>query len=237
MLIKGRYQVREARTPEDLGRAQALRALCFGQGRDDDPLDARCIHMLVEENDNGALVCCFRLLPLRAGALDQSYAAQFYDLSALAAYSGLMMEMGRFCVVPGRRDPDILRLAWAAMTQRVDDLGVEMLFGCSSFEGVDPVAYQEAFALLARAHLAPQAWQPARKAPEVFQLSDAQNASTDPKAALRCMPSLLRTYLLMGGWVSDHAVIDRELNTLHVFTGVEIGAIPLARKRLLRALI
>ncbi len=40
------------------------------------------------------------------------------------------------------------------------------------------------------------------------------------------MPPLLRTYLMMGGWVSDHAVVDRQMNTLHVFTGLEIGAIP-----------
>ena len=46
---------------------------------------------------------------------------------------------------------------------------------------------------------------------------------------------LLRTYLVMGGWVSDHAVVDRDLNTLHVFTGLEIRAIPPARARLLRA--
>ncbi len=49
------------------------------------------------------------------------------------------------------------------------------------------------------------------------------------------MPPLLRTYLLMGGWVSDHAVVDSHMNTLHVFTGLEINAIPPARKRLLRA--
>jgi putative hemolysin len=52
---------------------------------------------------------------------------------------------------------------------------------------------------------------------------------------MRQMPPLLKTYLMMGGWVSDHAVIDRQMNTLHVFTGVEIVAIPETRKRLLRA--
>jgi putative hemolysin len=50
------------------------------------------------------------------------------------------------------------------------------------------------------------------------------------------MPPLLRSYLAMGGWVSDHAVIDREMGTMHVFTGLEVRAIPAARKRLLRAL-
>jgi putative hemolysin len=49
------------------------------------------------------------------------------------------------------------------------------------------------------------------------------------------MPPLLRSYLMMGGWVSDHAVVDRDLNTLHVFTGLEIRAIPEDRARLLRA--
>jgi putative hemolysin len=58
----------------------------------------------------------------------------------------------------------------------------------------------------------------------------------DLKAAMRHMPPLLRTYLMMGGWVSDHAVIDRQMGTLHVFTGVEIRAIPAARARMLRAL-
>jgi putative hemolysin len=56
----------------------------------------------------------------------------------------------------------------------------------------------------------------------------------DLKQALRKMPPLLRSYLAMGGWVSDHAVIDSELNTLHVFTGVEIDRVPAGRARLLR---
>ena len=51
------------------------------------------------------------------------------------------------------------------------------------------------------------------------------------------MPPLLRSYLLMGGRVSDHAVVDHAMNTLHVFTGLEISAIPESRKKLLRALV
>ena len=35
--------------------------------------------------------------------------------------------------------------------------------------------------------------------------------------------------LKMGGWVSDHAVIDRDLGTIHVFTGVEVKNIPASR--------
>ena len=73
---------------------------------------------------------------------------------------------------------------------------------------------------------------PGIKAPEVVSLSGPR---PDLRRASELMPPLLRTYLLMGGWVSDHAVVDRAMNTLHVFTGLEIAAIPEARKRLLRA--
>jgi hypothetical protein len=37
--------------------------------------------------------------------------------------------------------------------------------------------------------------------------------------------------------VSDHAVIDRDLETMHVFTAVDINAKHQARKRLLRSLV
>jgi hypothetical protein len=46
----------------------------------------------------------------------------------------------------------------------------------------------------------------------------------------------LRSYLGLGGWVGDHAVIDRDLDTLHVFTCVEVDRIPPARAASLRAL-
>jgi putative hemolysin len=73
------------------------------------------------------------------------------------------------------------------------------------------------------------------KAPNVFKYAARLRRKPDAKKAMLRMPPLLRTYLMMGGWVSDHAVVDKHMNTLHVFTGLEIGAIPPARKRLLRA--
>jgi len=60
--------------------------------------------------------------------------------------------------------------------------------------------------------------------------------ATPPALPALAMPPLLRSYLILGGWVSDHAVIDRDLATLHVFTALEIAAIPPGRARLLRAL-
>lgn len=247
-LSKGRYAARFATSEADLRAAQALRWRSFigARGRgveaaegaplDTDDFDAICRHVLVEERATGKLLCCFRLLPLANGAeIGRSYSAQYYNLAGLGHYPGRMVEMGRFCLEPGCHDPDILRVAWGAMTRFVDEEKVEMLFGCSSFLGTDWESYADAFAVLAERHIAPRRWLPRVKAPKVVRYARALlGRKGDPKQAMLKMPPLLRTYLTMGGWVSDHAVVDEDLGTLHVFTGLEIGAIPPARARALR---
>ncbi|WP_347137838.1 GNAT family N-acyltransferase [Paracoccus sp. SSK6] len=245
-LRKGRYLARLAETPGDLRAAQRLRWQCFvarngatgdGAPLDADALDAHCRHMLVEDTATGRLACCFRFLPLAGGdEIARSYSAQFYDLSALEAFDAPLLEVGRFCVHPGLRDPDIIRTAWAALTRLVGDTGAQMLFGCSSFTGTEPADHAEAFAMLRARHLAPRRWLPRIKAPHVFRFARTLlPGQPDPRRAMAAMPPLLRSYLALGGWVSDHAVVDPVLRTMHVFTGVEIGAIPPARRRLLQA--
>ncbi|SLN12262.1 GNAT family N-acetyltransferase [Ruegeria meonggei] len=238
LLGKGRYRACLAQTAQDIGAAQQLRTLAFGTDHtDQDDFDLLCAHILVEDTrDNGRLVCCFRMLTMENGSeIDRSYSAQFYDLSALEGFQGRLVEMGRFCIHPDWNDPDILRVAWGAMTAYVDQNNVAMLFGCSSFAGVETAEYLDAFAMLKHRHLGPKRWLPRVKAPDVFRFAARLRRRPDAKKAMLRMPPLLRTYLMMGGWVSDHAVVDRNMNTLHVFTGLEIGAIPPARKRLLRS--
>ena len=237
LLTRGRYRARLAETAQDLSEAQALRGLAFGTGGiDRDEFDDLCQHVLVHEVRSGTLVCCFRMLVLEGGAeLPRSYSAQFYDLSGLYSFEDRMVEMGRFCLHPDWHDPDILRVAWGAMTGFVDANGIEMLFGCSSFAGTETTEYLDAFAMLKHRHLGPKRWLPRVKAPDVFRFASRLRRKPDAKKAMLRMPPLLRTYLMMGGWVSDHAVVDQDLNTLHVFTGLEIKSIPENRKRLLRA--
>ncbi|MES2434773.1 MAG: GNAT family N-acyltransferase [Pseudomonadota bacterium] len=249
-LVRGKYQARLGDAGADLIRAQRLRHRSFlgrrgiildagglDAGRDADGFDALCQHVLVEEVASGQLVCCYRLMSFAAGtSIAGSYSAQVYGLSVLDGLPGAKLELGRFCLDPDWHDPDILRLAWGAMARIVDAGRVSLLFGCSSFEGADWQPHAKALALL-RGHMAPHAWMPVQKAPEVFGFAAAlQELPFDLRDALQCLPPLLRTYLAMGGWVSDHAVIDRQLDTLHVFTAVEIAKIPPTRARALRAI-
>jgi putative hemolysin len=245
ILTKGRYLARLAQTPGDVARAQELRYRSFlGQrrslaedGRDSDGFDGICDHMLIEDVSTGDLKCCYRLHAFAADeSLSLGYAAQVYGLDALQGFQGPKLELGRFCVAADVQDPDVLRLAWGAMARIVDAQGVTLLFGCSSFAGSDWQNHAAALTVLCN-HLAPAAWSPNEKADEIFRFAKQLNDQpTDARLALQNMPPLLRTYIGMGGWVSDHAVIDRALDTLHVFTAVEIAKIPSPRARALRAI-
>jgi putative hemolysin len=257
-LRKSRYTVRIACARDDIAAAQRLRYAAFVASAAPDPIgpvsigtdvqpdehdcldldafDDLCKHVLIEDRASGTLVCCFRFLDLESGAsIAKSYSAQYYGLDALASYSGRMVEMGRFCVRPSWRDADILRIAWGAMTAYVDENDVDMLFGCSSFHGTDWAVHADALAMLKHRHLGPKGLIPRIKAPDVFKFAAKLRRKPNAKRAARVMPPMLKTYLMMGAWVSDHAVVDRDLGTMHVFTGVEIKSIPAARKRLLRA--
>lgn len=243
---RGAYRVRLAQTPQDVRDAQRLRYHTFlrdtgaaprRDGLDADEYDDLCQHVLIELESTGALVCCFRMMPLENGAeIERSYSAQYYNLGALQAFPARMVEMGRFCIHPDHRNPHVLRIAWQAMTHYVDSHDIKLLFGCSSFDGTDADDHAEALALLSNRHLAPRRWLPLPKSPNIFRFGALfRRRTADPKQGMRLMPPLLRGYLSLGGWVSDHAVIDTDMNTLHVFTGVEINRVPARMAKLLRS--
>lgn len=239
LLRQGGYVARVAAGAADIRAAQALRHACFVEaagrpalprGLEADRFDDVCTHVLIEDGQ-GRVKGTFRVQVFDGpAALKQSYSAQTYDLSALTG--GPFLELGRFCVAQDVADSDVVRLAWGMLAQLVDRTGAQMLFGCSSFQGIDPAPYTQAFDLLAASHLCDRI---GRIAPQVYEFAAQARPVRDRKAALAQLPSLLRTYLGMGGWVSDHAVIDSEMHTLHVFTGLRIADIPPARAAALRA--
>lgn len=239
-LQRGRLVARLANAPDEVEAAQRLRHLAFvaargrgpASGQDSDEFDAVSAHLLVLDGDDP--VACCRLRLHRGAEVVNSYAGRFYDLERLAGFGSPLLELGRFCLHPGRHDPDILRLAWAAMAGLVDAQGVGLMFGCSSFPGADAAPHAEALSLLC-AHIGPDGWRPGRRMDDALPLAGLARPFNRARA-LAGTPPLLRSYLGMGGWVSDHAVPDPAMDTLHVFTAVEVAQIPPARARALRAI-
>ncbi len=234
-----KYFFRFSQDPADIREAQVFRGRLFRDGEvDGDPLDTKAIHGLIFDAKN-RLVCTFRMLAFEGGKdIDQSYSAQFYNLERVKDLGGKSLELGRFCVDPELNDPDILRLAWAKLTEFVFENDIDLLFGCSSFKGAHIQEHTEALVLLKDRYLAPEKIMPRIKAPRIFEFAKKLKLRRpDLSQAQRAMPPLLRSYLMMGGWVSDHAVIDNDLNTVHVFTGLEISRIPLARRKIFSGLL
>jgi putative hemolysin len=231
--VHTRFAARNAVGGADMAAVMALRRRHFrvDAGGTPDGCDAACRHLMVIDRGTGALAatCRYRVFP-DSGALGTSYAAGFYDLRSLAACKGRFLELSRFC--SAGQDADALVTAWGALTRVIDSAGVAVIFGCASFPRADPQGHAPALAALAP-HVGPRTLRPDRKAVETLPLG-----CTGPEAGARAggLPRLLQTYLAMGGWVSDHAVIDREMDTVHVFTLVEVARVPAARAARLRQL-
>lgn len=232
LLARGGLVARYAADPMDMARRRSLRDQAFpalaGQA---DAFDARCRHLLVEGRD-GRLLLCLRLMVLRGGADPaQSYSAEFYDLRPLLALPGAALEIGRLCLAPAAPEAwEALRLAWAALSRIAGGEGVTRLFGCASFTGGEPERHRAALAVLAGGR---QLVLPHHPAAERVEFAAAGPGVTPDPAAL---PPLLRFYLSLGARISDHAVRDRQLDTLHVLTWLETAELPMARGKSLRAM-
>lgn len=211
----GRWTVR-VNGPDRAADALALRARVFrGGGSDWDPWDARARHLTVSD---GAVAACARL---SVGDPRSGYTAELYGLTPFATRFPKALEIGRICLAPEVRDPDLPRLILAMLARIVVEEGAAALFGCASF----PADGAGLSALASR--VAPASWRPRRIASETTPLSGPPGL----------LPPLLRGYLSLGASVSDHAVIDRDLGTRHVFAALPVAAIPPGRARLLTGML
>lgn len=231
---RGGLVARVAQTEEEVRAALRLRAGAFGRaGSDRDEYDALSSHLIVWR-DSEALACC-RIRLLQGPEVASCYTSAFYDLSSLARHHpGPMLEIGRVCMLPGPPVPDALRLMWGALAAIVLQAGAGVMFGCASFPGTDVARHAKGLAALRR-YVGPADRRPEVTAADHVALADLPEVE-DVGAAMAEVPALLRSYLGMGGWVSSGAVVDHDLNTIHVFVAVEVDRIPPSRARVLHKL-
>lgn len=227
------YGLRFAQDRTDLLACQRLRQRCFfgSEGVDCDVFDDACDHLMICDATD-QVVCTVRLRVSAADKIGDGYAGHFYDLTALSKFPSAVMEIGRMCVDPLAVDPQILRMVWAALTAITDRHHVGLIFGCSSFDGTAAAPHATSLQRLHDRYLAPDHYGSFRKSAHFISCAGQPAAS----ASQMPMPPLLRSYLAMGGWVSDHAVVDHQMETLHVLTGIEIANIPAQRAKVLRDL-
>jgi putative hemolysin len=234
-----RLSIRLARDADDLRAVQELRWQVFFAERgaaaitqaseastllDHDAYDDLCDHLLVIDEAAPAGACVvgtYRLLRESVARTHSGfYSAGEYDLSQLVSgewrQSGELLELGRSCVLPPYRTSGTISLLWRGISEYIAQHGIALMFGCASFQGVDPDAHAPALSWLYHNHLAPAGMCP-RVLPALGLSMDLlAPGSFDERQAMLNLPPLIKGYLRTGAMFGDGAFVDHAFNTVDV---------------------
>ena len=224
------FSVTLAAGDEDVRAAQRLRYDVFveelgGGGMmvdhdarlEQDRFDPFFDHLILRDERLDRVVGVYRVMRQdQAVAAGSFYSASEYDLSPLINSGRKLLELGRSCVHRDYRGGGAMFHLWTALAEYVARHDIEILFGVASFHGRDANALARPLSLLHHRHLAPSNIRVRAKA-SAFQRMDLLPPDTlDARAAMLEMPSLIKSYLRLGGYVGEGAFIDHAFNTTDV---------------------
>ncbi len=245
----GSLEVRLAQTAAEVRQAQKLRYRVFYQEgsaipnpgrlfarRDVDAYDAICDHLLVIDHDardgqatsRPAVVGTYRLLrqPL-AEEFGGFYTANEFDIGGLIArHANLQfLELGRSCVLAPYRNKRTVELLWHGIWSYVQQNRFDVMIGCASLEGTEPEQLALPLSFLHHYARAPENWRARALPARYVEMDRLSKEATDPKAALRMLPPLIKGYLRLGAFIGDGAVVDHEFGTTDVLIVLPVSAI------------
>lgn len=233
----GRYRARIADTVDEVRLAQTLRFHVFNEelkeglpeswriGRDEDCFDPVCDHLLVEENQSGAVVGTYRLLtgPRATSSGTGYYSAQEFDFAPFEPYREKILELGRACVAATHRNQTVLGLLWRGISIYARNAGARYLIGCSSLTSQDPAEGSAAYVQLAAKHLAPEPFRTSPLPAYAFPINPG------PQPAK--IPRLMAAYIAVGARICGKPAMDREFKTIDFLTLVDLDTLPAAVAR------
>jgi putative hemolysin len=233
-----RYRLRAAASEADLHAAQALRFMVFNlelnEGlersyitlRDEDPFDAACDHLLVEEVASGEVVGTYRLQTgTMAGVNRGYYSAQEFDFAPYEGVRSQVVELGRACVHRDHRNLHVLTLLWQGIAAYARHHQCRYLVGCSSLTSQDPTEGASVYLNLGPNYLVEAPFR-THPLPEYACRLDTL-AEVTPR-----LPPLLRAYLSFGAKICGAPAIDREFKTIDFLTWMDLDTLPEATRRL-----
>ncbi len=213
--------------PDDIADAQRLRYEAFSAEPgfssaigdsatrlDADRFDAYCDHLLVRDEQTGALLGCARLLlPVAAIEAGGWYSAGEFDLGELDPIASRTVEMGRAAVAVGARNGSVTALMWAAVLAYVEESGNSYLMGCVSvpLSSVSPTATDAPRGTVLRGirdELRNRYRAPWQVFPHGGSVIDGVRLDDIEAPARLVVPPLLRGYLRLGARVCGEPAID-----------------------------
>ncbi|MGH6849492.1 MAG: GNAT family N-acetyltransferase, partial [Methylocella sp.] len=218
----GPFEVRLATASREIHKAQRLRfKVFFEEGaaiprhgaalarRDICPFDKICDHLLVIDKDRRnrfgrkkpKIVGVYRLLREDAAARHRGfYSATEFDIAPmLARHPGKrFLELGRSCVHAQYRSKRVIELLWRGLWVYAKHHRIDVLIGCASLPGVDPIALALPLSFLHRHALADEEWRIRPLAGRGVDMALLGTMAIDPRKGVAALPPLLKAYLRAG---------------------------------------
>jgi len=245
----GSLEVRLARGPREIWRAQRLRYRVFYQEmsakpdvvsrmfrRDADRFDASCDHLLVIDHAargrfggiKPKVVGTYRLMREHAAwRLGGFYSQSEFDIAPLIARHPELrfLELGRSCVLKPYRTKKTVELLWHGIWAYVRHHRIDAMFGCASFDGVDPDMLALPLSFLHHHATAQGDWRVAANWEHHIAMDRLPAGMVDAKAALKTLPPLVKGYLRIGARFGAGAVLDRQFGTTDVLVILPVAQI------------
>lgn len=107
-------------------------------GVDQDIYDPYCEHLVVRDENSGAVIGTYRILsPENACKIGGYYSENEFDLTRLQHLRPRMVEIGRSCVHPDYRTGATITLLWAGLAKYMLENRYDYLIGCASISMAD----------------------------------------------------------------------------------------------------
>lgn len=230
------YKVRIAESEDDLCRAQRLRYEVFNcelgeglasaevTGRDADPYDARCDHLLIEHAVSSKVIGTYRMQTGTAALAGIGYySEQEFDFTVFEGLRPQILELGRACISKEHRNMVVLGLLWKGIAQYAKIHDARYLIGCSSLTSTNANEGQAAYRALLK-HLAP---------PEFITrptVDFACREGIDEKLIVAAqrqvkIPRLMRAYLTLGARICGEPAMDRAFGTIDFLTLLDLRSL------------
>jgi L-ornithine Nalpha-acyltransferase len=245
------FNVRLATSAVEVRIAQRLRHLIFfeepGTDRkagarfdrlDCDQYDAYCDHLLVTRTPtetsnpelchaNEEVIGTFRMLRQSIAKTTTGFYSQSeFDLPLLNRKPELeFLELGRSCVLATHRCSHVLELLFQGIWDYVRHNKIDVMFGCASFDGIDPEQHAECLSFLAHHTSQSADWNVCAVADRCVNMKRFARDEIDRRRVLRTLPPLIRAYMRLGCQFGQGCVIDYDFNTVDVLIVLPVATI------------
>ena len=239
---RGKYLVRLAQNQAEVDIALRLRfaifnvelgeglAKSFASGKDEEPFDLRCEHLLlIDQQANQIIGTCRLRVHDKHKTVADCFSSTRFNLTTLPAnVFHHSVEFGRVCISKSHRNKDSFGLLWNFLSHYAQQKQMRYLLGCCAMSSQDPLAGGQVFEWLLQSGYVHTEY-------KVVPKPGSKCIFYKPllgKSA-RALPSTLHSYLRFGARVCGLPALDRDFRTINFFTLLSLEEITRTRTHLL----